>query len=170
MGLIKLLAYPSVKESLLYVGVGKDTLRCGICERRCTVPQGQVGFCKTRMNIEGKLYTLVYGDISSMSANPIEKKPFFHFWPGSWALTIGTWSCNFTCPWCQNYDISKANPQPSKAKYVDPEKFASMIGYERCQGSSISFNEPTMFLSTASAFFRWPMKKGYITHLFQTAT
>jgi len=108
MELIKLLAYPSVKESLLHVGVGKDTLRCGICERRCTIPPGQVGFCKTRMNIEGKLYTLVYGDISSMSANPIEKKPFFHFWPGSWALTIGTWSCNFTCPWCQNYDISKS--------------------------------------------------------------
>jgi len=124
------------------------------------------------MNIEGKLYTLVYGDISSISANPIEKKPFFHFWPGSWALTIGTWSCNFTCPWCQNYNISKVAPQPSKANYVDPETFVKMIGYERCQGSSISFNEPTMLfeyslnvfpLAHAKRLYNTFVSNGYMT-------
>lgn len=100
LGNEKLLACPNVRESPLYKMAGEDALQCGVCERRCIIPPGQVGFCKTRMNIRGRLYTLVYGDVSSMSANPIEKKPFFHFWPGSYALTIGTWGCNFTCPWC----------------------------------------------------------------------
>ena len=158
--LIKLLTYPSVEESLLYEGVDGDGLRCGICERRCTISSGQVGFCTTRMNIEGKLYTLVYGDISSMSANPIEKKPFFHFWPGSKALTIGTWSCNFTCPWCQNYDISKVRPQPSKATYIDPETFVRMIGRENCQGCSISFNEPTLLVEYSLNVFPLARTKG----------
>ncbi|GAI62333.1 unnamed protein product, partial [marine sediment metagenome] len=76
--------------------------------RPCLIPEGESGFCATRKNIGGQLYTLEYGDISSISANPIEKKPFFHFYPGTKALTIGSWSCNFTCPWCQNYDISKS--------------------------------------------------------------
>ena len=148
-----------MKESLLYVEVGKDALRCGICERRCTIRLGQAGFCKTRMNIKGKLYTLVYGDVSSISANPVEKKPFFHFWPGSWALTIGTWSCNFACPWCQNYDISKVTPEPRKANYVDPAKFVSMIGNAGCSGCSISFNEPTMLFEYSLSVFPLARKK-----------
>jgi pyruvate formate lyase activating enzyme len=156
----KLLAYPNVRESRLHKVVEGDTLKCGVCERRCTIPPGLVGFCKTRMNIEGKLFTLVYGDISSAEANPIEKKPFFHFWPGSYALTIGTWSCNFTCPWCQNFDISKAKPDPLKANYVSPEKFVSMIGYERCQGCSISFNEPTMLFEYSLDVFPMAHERG----------
>ncbi len=159
----ELWAYPSVKASLLYGGVGKEALRCGICERTCTIPPGEVGFCTTRRNIEGKLYTLVYGDVSSMSANPIEKKPFFHFWPGSYALTIGTWSCNFPCPWCQNYEISKVSPRPSRATYVDPEAFVTRIGYERCQGCSISFNEPTLLLEYSLTMFPLAHKKGLYT-------
>jgi pyruvate formate lyase activating enzyme len=140
----RLLACPNVRESRLYQVAEGEELRCGVCERRCTIPPGQVGFCKTRMNIQDKLYTLVYGDVSSISANPIEKKPFFHFWPGSSALTIGTWGCNFTCPWCQNYDISKAEPESLRANYLSPEKFVRMMVSQGCQGGSISFNEPTM--------------------------
>jgi pyruvate formate lyase activating enzyme len=60
--------------------------------------EGKTGFCKTKMNIEGRLYALTYGDISAISENPIEKKPFFHFWPGSVALTVGSYGCNFACP------------------------------------------------------------------------
>jgi len=91
-----LLQLPTVKEALLYQKLRNCKVQCTLCERRCVIHPAHKGVCKTRMNIDGKLYTLVYGDVSSISANPIEKKPFFHFWPGSWALTIGTWSCNFT--------------------------------------------------------------------------
>jgi len=156
----KLLKYPTVHEALFYEKLHGDKVRCGLCERKCLISTSQKGFCKTRLNVDGRLYTLVYGDISSMSANPIEKKPFFHFWPGSYALTIGTWSCNFMCPWCQNYDISKARPQPVKANYVAPEKFVEMIGYERCQGSSISFNEPTMLFEYNLDVFPLANRKG----------
>lgn len=140
----KLLTYPNVHETPLYEKLADSNVRCGVCERRCGIPKAQVGFCKTRINIDGKLYSLVYGDISSMAANPIEKKPFFHFWPGSYALTVGTWSCNFTCPWCQNNDISKNPPNPEKANYISPEKLVDITVREQCQGTSISFNEPVM--------------------------
>ena len=61
-----------------------------MCERRCLIDPGQTGFCKTRANIEGRLYTLVYGDLSALESRPIEGKPFFHYWPGSTALTFST--------------------------------------------------------------------------------
>ncbi len=96
---------PCVREACLYEELPNKKVRCGVCERRCVILNGERGFCKTRENMDGKLFTLIYGDISSISANPIEKKPLFHFWPGSHALTVGSWSCNFTCPWCQNCGI-----------------------------------------------------------------
>lgn len=156
----EILGYPNVRESLLYEEAGGSIIRCGVCERRCTIQPGKVGFCRTRMNICGKLYTLVYGDVSSLEANPIEKKPFFHFWPGSSALTIGTWGCNFTCPWCQNYDISVENPEPKRANFLSASKFVQMIGSQGCQGCSISFNEPTMLLEYSLDVFPLARAKG----------
>jgi pyruvate formate lyase activating enzyme len=70
-------------------------VRCLTCERRCELADGQAGWCRTRQNQGGTLYTLIYGAASSLSCNPIEKKPLYHFYPGSVALTAGSWSCNF---------------------------------------------------------------------------
>jgi pyruvate formate lyase activating enzyme len=72
-----------------------DEVRCLTCERRCLLAEGQVGWCRTRQNRDGMIYTLIYGLISSLSCNPIEKKPLYHFYPGSLALTAGSYSCNF---------------------------------------------------------------------------
>ena len=85
-------------------------VRCLTCERRCELAAGQVGWCRTRQNWGGKIHTLIYGLVSSLSCNPIEKKPLYHFYPGSVALTAGSLSCNFNCPWCQNWHISKQAP------------------------------------------------------------
>jgi pyruvate formate lyase activating enzyme len=123
---------------------------------------GEMGFCKTRKNIDGKIYTMTYGNISSVSANPIEKKPFFHFYPGSLALTVGTWSCNFTCPWCQNWDISK---KIGEGKYISPEGFMELMRYYGCQGTSISFNEPTLMLEYSLDVFDLARKNGYYNTL-----
>ena len=98
----EVLKYPTVHEALLYEKLHDDKVRCGLCERKCLISPGQKGFCKTRLNVDGKLYTLVYGDLSALESRPIEIKPFFHYWPGSTALTFSTWSCNFNCIWCQN--------------------------------------------------------------------
>lgn len=90
---------PGLKKALLQERVG-DRVRCLTCERRCLLQDGALGWCRTRRNEGGTLYTLIYGLVSSLSANPIEKKPLYHFYPGSVALTAGSWSCNFDCPWC----------------------------------------------------------------------
>jgi len=155
-----LLSYPNVYEAALYQALPGKKVECSTCERCCVIAEDQIGFCKTRQNIDGKLYTLVYGDVSTSSANPIEKKPFFHFWPGSYALTIGTWSCNFTCPWCQNFNISKFPPNPSKATYISPKELIDITLREQCQGTSISFNEPTLLFEYSLDVFRLARSKG----------
>ncbi len=149
-----------VKEALLYEQEG-NKVRCEICERFCTIAVGKLGFCKTRMNIDGKLYTLEYGDISSISANPIEKKPFFHFFPGSKALTIGSYGCNFACPWCQNWEISKAIQTSERCNYIAPERFVQLVQQMGCQGTSISFHEPTLLLEYSLDVFELAKKAGY---------
>jgi pyruvate formate lyase activating enzyme len=153
-------AQDCLREALLYERED-DRVRCRTCERSCKIAAGKLGFCKTRKNIDGKLYTLEYGDISSMTANPIEKKPFFHFFPGSRALTVGSYGCNFTCPWCQNWEISKAAPNPERCNYVSPERFVRLIKELGCQGTSISFNEPTLMLEYALDVFPRARAAGY---------
>ncbi|MGC9444397.1 MAG: AmmeMemoRadiSam system radical SAM enzyme [Candidatus Methanospirareceae archaeon] len=149
-----------VREAVLYERED-DGVRCMTCERSCRIPVGKLGFCRTRKNIDGKLYTLEYGDISSMSANQIEQKPFFHFFLGSRALTVGSYGCNFTCPWCQNCSISKAAPNPARCNYVSPERFVHLIKELDCQGTSISFNEPTLMLEYALDVFPRARAAGY---------
>ena len=164
-----------IKEALLQERFN-DKVRCLTCERRCQIGLDQLGFCQTRKNIDGKLYTLVYGEISpnfsGIQANPIEKKPLFHFWPGTQCLTVGTWSCNFTCPWCQNYDMSKRPEMIGKGYFLSPEEFIRLMKENNCQGSSISFNEPTLLFEYSLAVFDLARKEGfyntYITNGYMT--
>jgi len=141
-----------VKKSILQERVG-DRIRCGVCERRCRIVAGGRGWCRTRENRDGTLVTLIYGSVSSIAANPIEKKPFYHFYPGTCAYTVGSWSCNFGCPWCQNWDISKSAPL-SNGRYVSPAQFVELTLKSGCQGTSISFNEPVLSLEWAIDVFR----------------
>jgi pyruvate formate lyase activating enzyme len=143
---------PFVREALLQEKIN-NKIRCNVCERRCTIVDGGLGWCRTRQNHAGNLITLIYGAASSLAANPIEKKPFYHFWPGTGAFTVGSWSCNFGCPWCQNWDISKQTP-PVQGKYISPEQFISLTEESGCAGTSISFNEPTLSLEWSLDVFR----------------
>ncbi|NVM21329.1 MAG: radical SAM protein [Desulfobacterales bacterium] len=155
------LANPKIRQALLYEKTGEGKVRCGTCERFCEIRTDAFGFCKTRKNIDEKLYTIVYGEVSSLSANPIEKKPFFHFYPGSIALTIGTWSCNFTCPWCQNWQLSKSRPREKRGAYMSPEEFMKVMKLYGCRGTSISFNEPTLLFEYALDVFDLSKEAGY---------
>ncbi|NHI91892.1 MAG: AmmeMemoRadiSam system radical SAM enzyme [Candidatus Lokiarchaeota archaeon] len=147
-----------IKEAKLFEKKD-DFLICKTCEHKCILKIGQIGFCKTRKNIEGKLYTLIYGKISSISNNPIEKKPFFHFHPGSHALTIGSFSCNFTCDWCQNYHISKANPSKSRGDFISPKNLVQLAKDHGSDGLSYSFNEPTLLLEHSLDVFKIAQKE-----------
>lgn len=100
-----------LKEAEFYLPE-KEGVRCLLCPRKCFIPQSKYGFCRVRVNKENKLYTEIYGEVSSFWKDPIEKKPLYHFYPGSIAFSIGTIGCNFGCDFCQNYSISqKKRPQ-----------------------------------------------------------
>ncbi|RLF14762.1 MAG: AmmeMemoRadiSam system radical SAM enzyme [Thermoprotei archaeon] len=149
-----------MREALLYKKLRGDKVQCTLCERRCIIPPGERGFCGTRMNIDGRLYTLIYGDLSAVESRPIEIKPFFHFWPGSTAITFSSWSCNFTCPWCQNWHLSKVKPQLEMPHYIDPEEIIRMALANGDEGTCVSFNEPTLLFEYAIDVFKMAREKG----------
>lgn len=162
---------PILKKALLQEPCNGKT-RCMVCERRCLLVEGGKGWCRTRINKDGTLYTLIFGVVSSLSANPIEKKPLYHFYPGSRALTAGSWSCNFGCPWCQNWEISKA-PPPERSRFMTPEEFIQETQKRGCQGTSISFNEPTLSFEWSLDVFLLARERGlyntFVTNGYMTA-
>ncbi len=155
-----LTTYPTVHEAMLYEKLPRSKVRCGLCERRCAIGVGERGFCRTRTNIGGKLYTLVYGDISVVESRPIEIKPFFHYFPGSTALTLSTWSCNFDCPWCQNFHLSKLEPDPSSARFYSDGEVIDIALSRKDEGLCISFQEPTLLSEWAITMFEKSRQKG----------
>ncbi len=165
---------PCIQPARNFKKLRTGKIQCNVCERHCKIVQGKRGFCGARQNIDGELFVLTYGDISSISANPIEKKPFFHFHPATRALTIGSWGCNFACPWCQNWSISKRPANPEGCNHLSPKEFIKEIHRTGCQGTSFSFNEPTtvffeyaldvMPLAKASGYYNTFVSNGYMTH------
>jgi len=155
-----LTAHATVRKAIFYEKLTDNKVRCSLCERKCEIPTDSKGFCKTRMNIGGDLYTLVYGDISAIESRPIEIKPFFHYWPGSTALTFSTWSCNLNCIWCQNYHLSKVEPEPAKAAYYPPEKIVEQALFNGDTGLCASFQEPTLLSEWAIPLFKFGKEKG----------
>lgn len=171
--LSKFLKLPTVREAQLYEMLRGDRVKCGLCERRCVISPSNRGVCKTRMNVEGRLFTLVYGDLSALESRPIEIKPFFHFWPGSTALTFSTWSCNFDCPWCQNHNISKVTPNPSTSShFFPPEKIVNLAEYQKDNGLCASFQEPTILTEWVLPVFELGQRKNlyscYVSNGYMT--
>lgn len=154
----------------------RDRVRCLACERRCLLRERERGYCRTRQNIEGVLYTLVYGEIApdetGIALNPIEKKPLYHFRPGTRCVTVGTWSCNFPCPWCQNWWLSKRPEAIGTGYYLDPDGFIALAVDLGAEGTSFSFNEPTLLLEYALDVFPIAREKGlyntYVTNGYMT--
>jgi len=156
----ELTVYPTVREALFYEKLQNDKVKCSLCERKCEISPNSKGFCKTRVNLKGKLYTLVYGDVSAIESRPIEIKPFFHYWPGSTALTFSTWSCNLNCIWCQNFHLSKIEPKPAKSIYYPPEKTVELAIRNGDVGLCASFQEPTLLSEWAIPLFKSGKEKG----------
>ncbi len=124
------------------------------------------------MNIDGRLYTIVYGDLSAIESRPIEIKPFFHYWPGSTALTYSTWSCNLDCLWCQNWNLSKNPPDPTRSVYYSPEEVVEMAIRKGDEGLCSSFQEPTLLTDWNIHLFRQGRDKGlyscYVSNGYMT--
>lgn len=120
-------------------------VQCGLCPKECVIEPGQSGECRVRINIDGVLRTVVYGYPCSIHIDPIEKKPLSHFLPASKVLSIATVGCNLHCKNCQNWEISQANPEESKAMLWPPEKLVELTKYHRCPSLAYTYTEPVIF-------------------------
>ncbi len=147
-------------ESRYQEQVDEETARCLVCPRMCKIGMGQRGFCGTRENRGGKIYSLTYGLLSSLAVDPIEKKPLVHFHPGSISLSISSVGCSFTCPWCQNWHISQARPEGSGLQRYKPEQIVAEAKRQQCTSISYTYNEPLINLDFVEDTARLARKKG----------
>ena len=136
--------------AILYRKLKNKAVQCGVCQRRCKIDEGQIGFCKTRVNQGGKLYTTIYDVVSSCNNDPIEKKPVFHYQPRSLCLSLGTFGCNFRCKFCQNWDISYADASKEKIingqQKISPKQAVKMAFKLGSKGIAWTYNEPAIWL------------------------
>jgi pyruvate formate lyase activating enzyme len=112
------------RKADFYEKLDDRMVRCLLCPRKCVVPEGRRGFCRVRENTDGEYYTVVHGKVCASHVDPIEKKPLFHFLPGTTAFSIATVGCNMTCKFCQNWEISQAKPEDVQAFDLPPEAVA----------------------------------------------
>lgn len=154
-----------MKEALLYEKLKDDKVKCKLCNHQCLINNKKRGICGVRENKDGKLYSLVYGKAIAENIDPIEKKPFYHFLPGTQSLSIATVGCNFRCLHCQNADISqisKAKPEDVEilGKDLSPDEVVKYALDNNCPSISYTYTEPTIFLEYALDCMKLAHKKG----------
>lgn len=134
-----------LKEALYWRNIGEGRIQCGLCPRRCVLAEGQRGFCRARKNIGGRLYTLTYGKPVAVHIDPIEKKPFAHVYPATKSFSIATAGCNLRCKFCQNWEISQADPETVKVGFVAPEEIVRQAKQTGSKTIAFTYTEPTIF-------------------------
>ncbi len=146
-----LLAQPAfsqekLHEALYYDKLDNSTVQCQLCPRKCVIPEGRRGFCGVRENRGGILYTLSYGKLVSINdQDPIEKKPLFHFLPGTRTFSIATAGCNLKCKFCQNWEISQKRPEEVEYVSLEPQELVRKVKGSGCLTIAYTYTEPTIF-------------------------
>ena len=177
-------------EAILYKKLEDNKVHCTACKQSCIIPPDNTGICGVRQNKDGKLYLLVYGKAVSYNIDPIEKKPLYHFMPGTEIFSIGTVGCNFACDFCQNWDISQITKdlknkllKEKKISQIDVE--VSKFGYElppnkiieicvekNIPSTAYTYNEPSIFFEYAYDTAKLANKKGlknvFVTNGYET--
>ena len=157
-------------EAYLYKALEEKKVKCNLCNHRCVIKNGRRGICGVRENQEGILKTLVYGKLIARNIDPIEKKPLFHFFPGSLSYSIATVGCNFKCKFCQNADIAQ---MPSNhdgmimGDYFTPEDIVDAAENGNCKSIAYTYTEPTVYFEFAYDTARIAHEKG-IQNVFVT--
>jgi pyruvate formate lyase activating enzyme len=123
----------------------RDRVKCTLCPRYCKIPTGSHGFCYIRQNKGGSLYTTAYGKSTGFAADPIEKKPLYHFFPGSDILSFGTIGCNLGCKFCQNWQVSKVYDKKYISTFYSPDEIINLATENDCIGIAYTYNEPIIF-------------------------
>jgi len=161
-----------MRETYLYKELANKKVQCQNCAHYCTILPGKRGICGVRENVDGKLYALNYGKAIACHIDPIEKKPFFHFLPGSYSLSIATVGCNLKCANCQNWNISQA-PKPDKpvlGENLPPEEIVKIAQKNKLPSISYTYTEPAIFseyaLETMKLAKRAGLKNNWVTNGF----
>ena len=144
-----------MKESSFYTKLyegnssSEKPVKCNLCGRMCKISTEGLGFCNTQKNIDGKLYSLNYHRMASCHTDPIEKKPLYHFLPGSSTYSIGGFGCNFSCLNCQNYMLSMNSYDEFNSTQILPETIVKNAINDNCLSISWTYNEPTLYFDFA---------------------
>ena len=140
-----------MKKALFWNGLGDKKVKCFLCSHECIIGPGKTGICGVRENREGTLYSLVYGMLIAQNADPIEKKPLFHVYPGSLSYSIATVGCNFKCAFCQNADISQVSTTQRRfpVREVRAESVVQSAQASGCRSIAYTYTEPTIYFEYA---------------------
>ena len=151
------------KEAMIYKKLENKKVLCNLCAHRCRITNNGFGICQVRENIDGTLYSNSYGQLIASHIDPIEKKPFYHFLPGSKSYSIATPGCNFKCSFCQNWQISQFQKEDfSKLSdaYTQPKEIVNQAIEYGCKSISYTYTEPTIFFEYAYDIAKIAKKKG----------
>ena len=164
-----------IKEAMLWRAGEEGRVECFLCAHRCPVAPGKFGVCGVRQNREGRLFTHIYGEVIAAHIDPIEKKPLYHFLPGTTSFSIATVGCNFRCPFCQNWQISQAgkNGKDLGAQALSPREIVEGARRRGCRSISYTYTEPTVFFEYAFDTARLAREAGmanvFVTNGYMTA-
>uniref|UniRef100_A0A7C3MGW0 AmmeMemoRadiSam system radical SAM enzyme n=1 Tax=Dictyoglomus thermophilum TaxID=14 RepID=A0A7C3MGW0_DICTH len=159
-----------MREALFYQKLDQKKVHCLLCPHKCIIYPNKRGICGVRENREGTLVTLIYGKVSSIALDPIEKKPLYHFYPGNSILSVGTAGCNFQCPFCQNWSISQVLPEEIYLEEISPETLVNIALKNKSIGIAYTYNEPFIwyeFVFDVSKLAReYNLKNVFVTNGF----
>jgi len=166
----------SLKEAILWAPAGDSKVQCFLCSHRCRIAPGKRGVCRVRENVEGVFYTYAYGNPIARNIDPIEKKPLYHFLPGTSSYSIATIGCNFQCGFCQNWQISQASIDALRSapgNIVSPQQLVEDALRYDCASIAYTYTEPTIFFEyayeTATLAHKHGLKNVFVTNGYETA-
>ncbi len=159
-----------IKEGMLYSPLEDGKVSCFLCSHRCQIAEGKFGICGVRQNKGRKLFTQVYGEVIAAHVDPIEKKPLYHFLPGTTSFSIATIGCNFRCPFCQNWQISQVSKRKGEGlagQNFLPADVVAAAKARGCRSISYTYTEPTIFFEYAYDTAKLATKEG-LANIFVT--
>lgn len=163
-----------LKKAVLWENIGKNNIRCDLCCHNCVIVPENFGTCGMRKNVEGELYTYAYGETVARHVDPIEKKPFYHFLPGTLAYSVAAAGCNFKCSFCQNWSISQisASSELFAGDMITPGDIVDEAEKNFCRNISYTYTEPTVFYEYAFDIAKIAKERGlynsFVTNGFMT--
>lgn len=161
-----------IREASLFEKLEGNKVRCHLCAHECNIADGKRGICGVRENRDGTLFTLIYNTVSSEAVDPIEKKPLYHFLPGTLSYSQGTIGCNFRCRHCQNWTISQVKLDGAYTRELTPEESLAYAVNSGCASMSWTYNEPTIWhefaYDSAKLAHQAGLKTVYVTNGYIT--